>query len=357
MSGVITAVTGAGLIGSIVGGSMQANAAEDAANIQAGAANQANQLQYQMFQEQQRLMEPWAQSGEANLARLNYAMYGQTPSAQSMILDPNSAAYKNYLTANPYLTSTTGSRWVPESGTGRTAPAPVAGNTQPTLYQNPLTGEISARPPNIGANQMGVQGGGLNPDYRYSFEDWQNSPEYAVYAGARDISIQRAQDNLLAQNAASGMYGSGNMANQLSQNIGDQYALYDPASFQAAQASALGQRQNEYNQLVGLANPTGAQQVAQYAGQYGQIAGQNILGAGNAQAAGQMGQANAWGNALTSGMNQVSNAYGNYQGQQNMNALLTMLQQQQGGGVTSINPNGYPGMSPYSLGGNYSFTS
>ena len=353
MSGVITAVAGAGLVGSLASGWMQSNAAEDAANTQAGASNQANQLQYQMFQQQQAGLQPWVQSGESNLARLNYAMYGQAPSAQSMILDPNSAAYKNYLTANPSLVPTSTYGFL-DMLAGRTAPS---ASTAPTLYQNPLTGEISTTAPNIGANQMGVQGGGLNPDYRYSTQDWQNSPEYAVYAGARDTAIKRGQENLLAQNAASGMYGSGNMANQLQQNVSDQYAMYDPASFSAAQASALGQRQNEYNQLVGLSNPNAAQQVAQYAGQYGQNAAQNIVGAGNALANGQMGQANAWGNALTSGVNQVSNAYGNYQGQQNMNALLAMLQQQQGGGVTQINPNGYSGMSPYSLGGNYSFTS
>ena len=84
MSGVITAVAGATLVGGIISGSMQADASEDAANIQAGASNQANQLQYQMFQEQQQLMQPWVQSGQQNLARLNYAMYGQPPSANQM---------------------------------------------------------------------------------------------------------------------------------------------------------------------------------------------------------------------------------------------------------------------------------
>lgn len=275
MSGMITAVAGATLLGTVASGYMQSNAAEDAANIQAGSANQANQLQYQMFQEQQKLMQPWAQSGGQNLDRLNYAMYGQVPTREGA----------------------------------------------------------------LPANQMGVAPGGLNPDWRFSTQDWKNSPEYSVYAGARDAAINKSQDALMAQNAASGMYGSGTMANQLSQNMGQLYAQYDPQSLAAAQSNAIGARQNEYNMLTGMSSPTGAQQVAQYAGQYGQNAGQNIVGAGNAQAAGQVGAANAWGNALTSGTNQIANAYGQYQGQQNFNQMAQMYGM--GGGY---NPNvGAPG--------------
>jgi hypothetical protein len=48
-----------------------ANAAKSAANTQANAQNQANQLQYQMFQQQQALQEPWRQTGINALAKLN----------------------------------------------------------------------------------------------------------------------------------------------------------------------------------------------------------------------------------------------------------------------------------------------
>jgi hypothetical protein len=44
-----------------------------------------------------------------------------------------------------------------------------------------------------------------------------------------------------------------------------------------------------------------------------------MIGAGNALAGGQVGSANAWGNAMSSGVNQLSNAYGQYRGQQNFN--------------------------------------
>lgn len=58
--------------GAIAGSSLLgANAAKSAAGIQAGAQNQANQLQYKMWQEQQKLQEPWRQTGVNALNKLN----------------------------------------------------------------------------------------------------------------------------------------------------------------------------------------------------------------------------------------------------------------------------------------------
>ena len=93
-------------------------------------------------------------------------------------------------------------------------------------------------------NAATASGGSLDPNYRFSTQDWKNSPEYSVYAGARDAAINKSQDALMAQGAASGMYGSGTMANQLAQNMGQLYAQYDPQSLAAAQQSALGQTAN-----------------------------------------------------------------------------------------------------------------
>lgn len=59
---VPAAIAGSSLLG--------ANAAKQAAGIQAGAQNQANQLQYQMFKEQQALQEPWRQTGINALQKL-----------------------------------------------------------------------------------------------------------------------------------------------------------------------------------------------------------------------------------------------------------------------------------------------
>ena len=315
---------GLGLVGSIFGGSQQADAATDAANIQANSANQANQLQYQMFQEQQKLMQPWVQSGQNNLDRLNYAMYGQVPQQQQQQqLGPAPVAPVMPEFGNLYIDGggDTGRILNPNFDMGGSI---EKYNQDLAKYYQDLAaynaqGSGSPVGGGLTVDQMGVKAGGLNPDWRFSTQDWKNSPEYEVYAGARDAALTRSQDALMAQGAASGMYGSGTMANALSQNMGQLYAQYDPLSLQTAQQNAVAARQNQYNQMVGMASPTGAQQVGQWAGQYGANAGQNIIGAGNAQAAGQVGAANAWGNAMSSGVNQLANAYGQYQGQQNFN--------------------------------------
>jgi hypothetical protein len=60
---VPAALAGSSLLG--------AGAALKGAGLQADAQTQANQLQYKMFQEQQKLQEPWRQTGINALAKLN----------------------------------------------------------------------------------------------------------------------------------------------------------------------------------------------------------------------------------------------------------------------------------------------
>lgn len=71
-AGLMSGMGGYAVPGAILGSSLLgANAAKSAAGIQAGAQNQANQLQYQMWQEQQKLQEPWRQTGINALNKLN----------------------------------------------------------------------------------------------------------------------------------------------------------------------------------------------------------------------------------------------------------------------------------------------
>ena len=76
-------VTAAVAVGgtSLVSGLMGSRAAENAAQTQADAANRASDLQYQMWQEQQKLQEPWRQAGMTALNQLvplatNYTPFG-----------------------------------------------------------------------------------------------------------------------------------------------------------------------------------------------------------------------------------------------------------------------------------------
>jgi len=267
---------GIGAIGGLASGYMSKRASDKAANTAAAASDRANDLQYQMWQEQQALMAPWVQSGGANLNRLNYAMYGQMPTADAMRLDPYSIEYQNWMEQNP--------NWQAEAGVlSRVLSAQQgasASNEPPTLYRNPITGEVTPYAPTLTADQMGVEGGSLDPSWRFSMQDWYDSPEYQVYNQARDVSIRQGQDAINAQNAARGMFGSGTWANALADNISDQYAKYNPASLAAARGAEEAARTQQYNMMVGMASPTGAQQVANYARQYGINAGNLIQNAG-----------------------------------------------------------------------------
>jgi hypothetical protein len=71
-AGMLSGMGGYAVPGAILGSSLVgANAAKGAAGTQANAQNQANQLQYQMWKEQQALQEPWRQTGINALNKLN----------------------------------------------------------------------------------------------------------------------------------------------------------------------------------------------------------------------------------------------------------------------------------------------
>jgi hypothetical protein len=90
--------------------------------------------------------------------------------------------------------------------------------------------------------------------------------------------------------------------------------------FQAERAGTL----NPFQALAGTAQ-TSANVLGQQAGQLGQQLGSNIIGAGNAQASGYMGQANAIAGGLGQGLNF-------YQNQQLLNRLPTYGTSTLGGG-------------------------
>lgn len=69
---LISALTGlASGAMSLFGGKTQADAAQEAAKIQSGAANDATRLQREQFEQQRADLAPWRQVGEQNLERLN----------------------------------------------------------------------------------------------------------------------------------------------------------------------------------------------------------------------------------------------------------------------------------------------
>lgn len=81
MSAVATAIVG----GAVVSGYMAKSGAENAADTQAAASDRASQLQYQQFQDTQKLLQPYVTAGQGSLGLGGYAPYiqgGQNAYAQ-----------------------------------------------------------------------------------------------------------------------------------------------------------------------------------------------------------------------------------------------------------------------------------
>jgi hypothetical protein len=76
-----------GAAGSVVGGAMEASAAEKAAETQSQAAQNALQLQREMFEYQKGLLEPYRTAGTKALERLSGAMGLGGPGSQQQMLE------------------------------------------------------------------------------------------------------------------------------------------------------------------------------------------------------------------------------------------------------------------------------
>lgn len=141
---------------------------------------------------------------------------------------------------------------------------------------------------------------------KYDFAKYQAGPEYQNVLA----ETARQQKALEAQGAASGMYGSGTMANQLQQNA----AYLAQQGYQQGLGNYLTQNQNIYNMLnagATLGQNAAAQQAAagqNLANQTANIYSNQAAQQGNALA----NQYNAWGSALSS----LGNVAGNYFAQQ-----------------------------------------
>lgn len=161
---------------------------------------------------------------------------------------------------------------------------------------------------------------------KYSYSDYLNSPEYQNTLASTD----RARNSMLAQGSASGMYGSGTMANQLQSNA----AYLAQQGYQQGLSNEMSQRNNIFNMLNSGSN-TGLQAAGQQnlagstaAGQVGQTYNNLATGLSNALT----NEGNAWGNMYNSlgnlGMN-LASQYSQYsQGQDQvaaMNALSAQL--------------------------------
>ena len=330
----MAAITGALIAGgaALGGAALASRSADRQSQAITQSTDQANQLQYQQWQQSRTDMLPWLQSGTAALGEINRRLGlnvqltgasgtpivgGQTGSGSGGQFGvgggSQSGGNQPGVVQQLYNTATQGGM-NPGGNVLATQPAPgsdVAALSAPAASGvNPL-GMVGGEPmaqtmtgqpqvnggPNLtpgtpvgGAGQPLVNGGpnvqatgtptgtgtGTDPQNRYG--GFYESPGY-------QFRMDEGERALRANAAARGMLQSGDFAQALTR-YGQDYAS--------------GEFNNQLNQLFSVAGlgQSAAGSTGQQGMQYAQIAGNNLMNAGQARGSSYATQGNAWGNAL-----------------------------------------------------------
>lgn len=358
---VAAAVGGAAIAGGLASSAMSADAAGDAASAQAGSAADANQLQRDIYEQNRDILNPYVNFGTSGMNALAYRLglggvgpNGQTvgtqqtydqirqelmpqfqgqgggasgnnpPSLRDMGIQSGLDATWGY---DPYK-----QKWgyQVKATTGGDADMPYtywryADDYQPgggansgALDEAGLEAAIQQRLQQQQAAQAGAQNdpmyGSLLDTYReykpFSTADFQVDPGYAFRQSEGEKAIERmaaARGGLNSGRAAKDLaaYNSG-LASQEYQNAYGRYNNDYLTGFNAFNTN----QNNIYNRLMGVTGvgQSSASAIAGVGNNYANQVSNNTLQAGNAAAAGIVGQQNA----INSGIGSVTNALTNY---------------------------------------------
>lgn len=331
--GDIAGILGPAISGgtSILGAITAADAARDAARTQAGAANDANALLWQMYNQNRADLAPYRQAGYASLGQL--AGLVDQPFALPEAFDPSGLGFDPSAYA-----------FTPEAGRfTSTQPA----FTDPSLAFTPPSGQqvLTDDPGYQFRVQQGMKalegsaaarGGLLSGSTARGITNYGQqaaSQEYgAAYnraLGRNQLQYGRTQDQYgreLAENEL--RYGRERGENELryGRDLGANERNYARGyQYNVDQANrALAQRNLRFRELGDLAGigQSATGQGVQLGAQLGQQVGGNLLSAGAAHAAGDIGASNA----LAAGLTGVGNAATSYLQMQYLNNLLSRRQ-------------------------------
>lgn len=294
MSGLATAAIGGSIITGVLASNAakssaetQANAATQASNTQLQATREANQLQQWALQQQLANQSPYAQSGQMALAALQSGLgLGQmTTGSPQTVLGTQAQSTQP---TGPVFTNAQG-QIVDQMG------QPVNQPEAASPYQIQNYGATQAQ---LNQGAGAVQANQFQKGFAPS--DLTTDPSY-------QWRLDQGMKNLQASAAARGTLGSG----QNLKDITDYSQGAASQEYQNAYSRYMGQQETLYNRLAGLAGiGTSATSAGNAALQNSATAmGQNtIAGAGAssnyltggaaAQAAGQVGSANAIGSGI-----------------------------------------------------------
>jgi hypothetical protein len=248
-------VAGAIVVSSVLG----SKAAKSAASTQAGAAADATAAQERMFERQVELQEPFREAGMAGQNRL-MQLLGISTKPKTLGVDASDEEKAQYARDLAEYNALTGSK-----DYGRYASAEFT-------------------PAQFTANQ--------DPGYAFRMSEGMKALDRSA----------AARGGLLSGSTLKG-------AQRFGQDLGSQEYQNAFNRYQTSRTNTL----NPFASLSGLAQSS-ANTLTGAAGQLGGQIGSNIIGAGNAMAAGQVGSANAISQGVGQGLNF-------YQGQQYLNRL------------------------------------
>lgn len=300
MSYGMVAVAGATLIG----GMMSADAASSASGKQVAATNRATDIQKQMFDKQIELQQPFRDTGLNANNRLAYLL-GLSTDPGGVSGSGSSGLSYDQLRAQLAPQFTRQEEY--------TVPIPIGyygdgegtdfgqRKTRTIVDQNGLDKSIQSRMQQQMQEQSALEMARAGGDSNFgslmrdfSAADFEADPGYAFRQSEGMKGIENsaaARGGLLSGGALKGIQRFGQ--DLASQEYGNAYQRFNA------------NQTNKYNRLAGIVN-TGqgaTNQVSNAAGQFGQQAGSNMIGAGNAQAAGIVGGANAINGAIGQGSN------------------------------------------------------
>lgn len=258
------------VVGAIAGSLIQGRATRRAAEIQADSADRATQLQREMFEQSRADQQPWMQGGQNALAQLlqRLGVYSGPQSVEDL------GSIQERLREDLAASGLRGDRLEER--------ARILARAEQENQRRNIRVQQRA--------QRGAEGFGSLLD-EFTGEDLENDPGYQFRLNQGNQALDRSA-------AARGGLYSGNQLRALGRYNQD----FASTEFTNAFNRDRTDRNNIFNMLSGVAGTGQASTnlVGQQGMNFGQQAGNNAIGAGNARASGYLAQGNNWGNAINS---------------------------------------------------------
>lgn len=299
ISAATAAVVGGGLAaaGAVGGALISANGAKNAANQQANAAKDANALQQYMYDQAREDQAPWRTAGTNALSQLllrtGVSPVGSSAYNNALLKTQENFDPQAYLRANPDVAAAGADPWSHYTRFG-------ANEGRQFTYNSAAQDILDQKAKADQAQQNGSFG---DLTRNFTAQDFQADPGYEFRLGEGMKGIENsaaARGGLLSGAAlkAAGQYNQ-NFASNEYQNAYNRFNT---------------NQTNTYNRLASLAGVgQTANSAVQSAGQnYANQAGANLIGAGNAAAAGAQRASGYIGQGIGFAANQLTNNWGNY---------------------------------------------